>query len=208
MWETRRRMAMPAGPIFALHIPRSAPRGRKTIREAGHGYRLFLEAHDGERRVGHVPDDGRSGEHQGRRQALSAGQHGPAGRHGQEDRLFADGRGPGAAVRAQSGTEPRHRGEGCRPLPHQRVQAARRSGHGDPRHQERDPDGRAAAAARPVQGNHHGAARAGAGGRRDRLGQVDDAGGDDRSSQLEYVGPHPHRSRTRSNTCTATRSRW
>jgi twitching motility protein PilU len=43
------------------------------------------------------------------------------------------------AVRARPGTEHGHRGEGRRPLPRQRVQAARRSGHGDPRHQERDP---------------------------------------------------------------------
>ncbi|CAM5579148.1 hypothetical protein RLIN73S_00240 [Rhodanobacter lindaniclasticus] len=35
------------------------------------------------------------------------------------------------------------------PLPHQRVQAARRSGHGDPRNQERDPQHRAAASCRP-----------------------------------------------------------
>ena len=43
-----------------------------------------------------------------------------------------------------------------------------------------------------VQGHHHGAARPGAAGRRDRLGQVDDARVDDRSPQREHVGPHPH----------------
>src|SRR5690606_42050381 len=44
------------------------------------------EADDGKERVGHVPDDGRAGAHQGRGPAAAAGQHQPAGGHGQEDR--------------------------------------------------------------------------------------------------------------------------
>src|SRR5690242_18610443 len=39
--------------------------------EGTDGYRVFPEADDREGRVGHVPDDRRAGEHQGRRQALS-----------------------------------------------------------------------------------------------------------------------------------------
>ena len=54
------------------------------------------------------------------------------------------------------------------------------------------PTHRAAAPAAAVQDRHHGAARADPAGRRDRLGQVDDAGVDDRSPQREHVGPHPH----------------
>ena len=97
--------------------------------------------------------------------------------------------------------------EGFGPLPRQRVQAARRSRHGDPRDPQRDPVDRGAAAAAGAQGNHHGAARPGAGGRLDRLGQVDHAGVDDRPPQQHHVRATSSPSRIRSNTCTSTRSR-
>ena len=87
------------------------------------------------------------------------------------------------------------------PLPHQRVQAARRSRHGDPRDQERDPDDRATAPAATVQElimEPRGLILAG---RRDRLGQVDHARVDDRSSQRECSRAISSRSRTRSNIC-------
>ena len=72
------------------------------------------------------------------------------------------------------------------------LQAARRSRHGDPRDQERDPDHRAAAPAGAVQDDHHGAARPDPAGRRHGLGQVDDARLDDRLPQRQHLGPHPH----------------
>ena len=46
-----------------------------------------------------------------------------------------------------------------------------------------------------AEGRHHDQARAGAGGRRHRLGQVDHAGGDDRLPQRQFGGPHHHRRR-------------
>src|ERR1700722_20365917 len=100
LWELRRRMAM-AGAIFASLTPNAAPSGRQTQKEASHGYRLLSKAHDRKRRVGHVFVHGRSGEHQGRGQALSAGQYGLAERHGQENRVLADGCRTGAAVRTR-----------------------------------------------------------------------------------------------------------
>jgi len=45
------------------------------------------------------------------------------------------------------------------PLPHQRVQAARRGRHGDPRDPQRDPVDRGTAAPAGAEGHHHGPAR-------------------------------------------------
>ncbi len=173
-----------------LHGPSSTlsnPRFRKT-----HGYRLFPQADDGEERLRHVPDQRRTGEHQGRGQALSTRQHRPATRHGQEDRLLADDRGAGPDVRARQRAQHRDRGQGRRPLPGQCLQAAWRSGHGDPRDQQRDPDHRAVAPATGAEGDHHAAARSGAGGRLDRLWKIDRAGVDDRSPQQQPERPHSH----------------
>src|SRR5690606_36261992 len=81
------------------------------------GYRLLPEADDREECLGHVPDHRGAGLHQDRGKALPARQHRAAAGHGQEDRVLADGRGPGAAVRARPRAEHGHRRRRRRPLP-------------------------------------------------------------------------------------------
>ncbi|CEE79940.1 exported hypothetical protein [Xanthomonas citri pv. citri] len=157
-----------------------------------HGYRLLPEADDRKECLGHVLDHRRAGVHQDRRQALPARQYGVAAGDGQENRLLVDGRRPGTAVRARARAQHGHRPAGRRPLPRERIQAARRGGHGDSRHSQPDSQHRRAQPAAGAQGRHHDPARAGAGGGFDRLGQVDLAGVDDRPPQQHHHRAHPH----------------
>jgi twitching motility protein PilU len=69
-------------------IAGAAPRGRQ------HGYRLFPQADGGKERVGHVPDvTGAPVNIKVEGKLYPLGSAPAARRHGQEDRLFADGRG-------------------------------------------------------------------------------------------------------------------
>ncbi len=81
---------------------------------------------------------------------------------------------------------------GRRPLPDQHLPAARHAGLRLPRHSLRGEDDPRAAPAGGARGDRAQAARPGAGHRRDRLGQVDHAGGDDQPRQPEPPGQHHH----------------
>ena len=59
-----------------------------------------------------------------------------------------------------------------------------------------------------VQGHVRQAARAGAGDRADGFGEIDDAGRDARQDQQRARRAHDHDRRSRSSSCTTTRSAW
>jgi hypothetical protein len=98
----------------------------------------------------------------------------------------------GTRVREHPGVQPGDLGQHPRPLPRQRLPPARRHGDGDPLHPGADPEHRGAAPAAAAEEDHHREARPGPGGRFDRLGQVDDAGLDDRLPQPADDRAHPH----------------
>ena len=85
---------------------------------------------------------------------------------------------------------------GCGALPGERVHAAAECRHGGKNHHQRHPEPRRPRAARDVAGNRDGETRFGPGCRRHRLGQVDLAGRDDRSSKPLISGAHRHGGRS------------
>ena len=96
---------------------------------------------------------------------------------------------------------------GPRPLPLQRLPAARRGGPGAARHPGPHPDRPRADAAARAGADLRGAARHDPLHGHHRLGQVDQPRGDDRLHQRHRAPSTSSRSRTRSSSSTATRSR-
>ena len=80
----------------------------------------------------------------------------------------------------------------ARPVPRQRVPPARQRRDGAAVHHAGIAAARRARHARHLERHDHAAARLDPDGRRERLGQVDDAGGDDRLPQQELGVPHRH----------------
>ena len=114
---------------------------------------------------------------------------------------------PEAEVQGQPRDRHRVLGARPRPLPLQRLPAARHGRPGAARHPGQDPDRPRAGPAGRAREDRAGAARPDPVHRHHRLGQVDDARGDDRLHQRAAHASTSSRSRTRSSSCTATRSR-
>ena len=102
--------------------------------------------------------------------------------HRRAEEALRGGAGAGLLVR-----HPRHRA-----LPLQRVQPARRRRRRLPRHPRADQGLQRARPAAGARQPRRAAARPGPRHRPDRLGQVDDAGGDDRQDQHRAARAHPH----------------
>ncbi len=146
------------------------------------------------------PPDRRRAQVADRVQAADAGGH-------HRDGVLDDVLAPEGALQAEPRDRHRLLGARARPLPLQHLPAARLGRPGAAAHPGPDPDLPRADAAAGARADLRGAARAGAGHRHHRLGQVDDARGDDRLHQRPPRSSTSSRSRTRSSSCTATRSR-
>ena len=94
------------------------------------------------------------------------------------------------AVHERSRDRLRDLGGRARPIPRQRLPPARQRRDGAPLHHAGVAAARSARHARDPERHDHAAARLDLDGRRQRLGQVDDAGGDDRLSQQELGVAH------------------
>ncbi len=101
-------------------------------------------------------------------------------------------RAPGEVPEAAGG-RPRLQRDRPRPLPLQRLPAARHRRHGAARHPDARPDDRRARAPAGPQAHRRGGARPRPRHRHDRQRQEHDAGGDDRPHQLDARGAHHDR---------------
>ena len=104
----------------------------------------------------------------------------------------ADDTAPDPRFHGRQGSRFRHRRSGDRPVPDQRLPAARFGGVRLPRHSLRSPDGARAAAAADPRRDRHEAARTGAGDRDHRQREVHGPRGDDRSHQSPPPRQHHH----------------
>ena len=133
----------------------------------------------------------RADQHQGQRRRLADLDAADGRRDGAPHRLRADVERAGARIRERDGDEPLLPRPRRRQLPDQHLPPARNDLAGCALRAEPHPVVRGTQAAARAAQHRDGEARARDHRRRDRLGQVDHAGGDDRLPQQQPVRPHP-----------------
>ena len=203
------------GPLYLRDArPRRRPRNaaapgswRQRARARG-GDQRDVPAHGRDEGLGPAPERRRrAARPQGRRDAPAARRGRPVDvGHDQAaaPRHHAAGQPRGIRGAARHRLRLRDRRPGA--LPRERLPRPPRHGRGVPRHPVEDPDRRAARALAAHPGSLPADEGARARHRADRLRQVDDALRDDRLHQPQRAPTTSSRSRTRSSSCTRTRS--